>query len=297
MSEPDPGRAKSIGAALALAEERLTAAGVDSPQADAMLLLGHVLGRTRTELLVTRDEPLPAEHWEEFLVLMARRETREPLQLVIGEATFLDLTLALEPGVLVPRPETERLVELALVELAGAEPDGVVIDVGTGTGAIALAVKAARPELEVWATDVSSAALDLAGRNADRLGLQVELRRSDLLSDAEVAAAAGRAVAVISNPPYLPDSDKWVVSPEVAVEPDESLFAGVGGLDVARRLVQQLMNALKEGALVALELDPRNADELAREMAEAGWSEVRLEPDLAGRERFVLARRREVRSS
>jgi len=284
-------RAGTIGAALAYGERRLAEAGVDSPHVDAARLLGHVLGLARTELLVRRGEALTPAQAAAFDALLARRSAREPLQTVLGEAAFLDLTLAVTPGVLVPRPETERLVELVLAELAARPPAAgdVLLDVGTGTGAIALALKAAYPEAEVWATDVSEAALALAGRNARALGLEVALRRSDLLADPAVRAAAGRAAAVVSNPPYLPDADRSSVPPEVAAEPPEALFAGPDGLDVARRLVAEAGEVMRPGGLLALELDPRNARRLAARMG--GWAAVRLERDLAGRERFVLARR------
>ena len=153
----------------------------------------------------------------------------------------------------------------------------------------ALALKHAHPAAEVWATDVSGTALDLARRNARRLGLPLVVRRSDLLDDPEVAAAAGRAVAVVSNPPYLPAADRGSLPPEVAGEPPEALFAGADGLEVARRLVGQLAGVLRPGTLLALELDPRNARDLAAALG--GWGSVRLESDLAGRERFVVARR------
>lgn len=284
-------RADTVGAALAYGEERLASAGVDSPAADAARVLGHVLGLSRTELLVRRGDALTEPQRAAFLALLARRERREPLQLVLGEATFLDLTLSVAPGVLLPRPETERLVELALTELADDPPGpgDVLLDVGTGSGAIALALKRAHPRAEVWATDLSADALALARRNAEALGLPLEVRHSDLLADPDVRAAAGRAVAVVSNPPYLPASDRDAVPPEVAAEPAAALFAGVDGLDVARRLAAQLAEALRPGALVALELDPRNVRALAAELR--GWGGVRVEEDLAGRERFVVARR------
>src|SRR5690606_22693770 len=153
-------RAGTIGAALAYGERRLAEAGVDSPHVDAARLLGHVLGLARTELLVRRGEALTPSQAAAFDALLARRSAREPLQTVLGEAAFLDLTLAVTPGVLVPRPETERLVELVLAELAARPPAAgdVLIDVGTGTGSIALALKAAYPEAGVWATYVSEAA-------------------------------------------------------------------------------------------------------------------------------------------
>jgi release factor glutamine methyltransferase len=281
----------TVGAALALAEESLAAAGVDSPAAESYRLLGHVLGLGRTELLLRRADALTDSQRFEFLSLLARRSRREPLQLVLGEAPFLDLTLAVAPGVLLPRPETERLVELVLEELDASPPGpgDVLLDVGTGTGAVALALKHAYPQAEVWATDVSDTALELTGRNARALGLPLVLRRSDLLDDPEVAAAAGRAVALVSNPPYLPESDRDVVPPEVAAEPPQALYAGEDGLAVARRLVARSEALLRPGALLALELDPRNVQAMAAELT--GFASRRVEGDLAGRERFLLARR------
>lgn len=293
MTEKPRRRHESVGAALSRATEVLSRAGVESPAVDAAALVEAVTGLSRTEQLIRRDTELGARQAEELARLLARRAAREPLQHVLGEATFLDLRLETRPGVLIPRPETERLVELVLSEIAAAsEPKGsTVIDVGTGTGAIALTLKQARPELEVWATDVSQAALDLAGANAERLGLVVEVRRSDLLADPGVRAAAARAVAVVSNPPYLPDADRGTVQPEVVLEPEGALYAGPDGLSVARRLVRQAAGAMRPGALLALELDPRNVGELARELRTAGFAAVRVEPDLTGRERFVIARR------
>ncbi len=295
MPDEQRRRDHSVGAALSEATSALTAAGVPSPRVDAALLLEAVTGFTRTEQLVRRGEQLTPEAWDRLTGLLQRRVSREPLQHVVGEAQFLDMRLAVAPGVLVPRPETERLVDLVLTELMAGSLAGrggnLALDVGTGTGAIALALKAAIPGLEVWATDVSEAALELARANARRLGLELRLRRSDLLSDPEVADVASRAAAVVSNPPYLPDSDRTTVAPEVAVEPEQALYAGPEGLDVARRLVAQSFATLQPEALLALELDPRNVSVLAEEMKHAGFGSVRVEPDLAGRDRFLLARR------
>ncbi|HEX7000488.1 MAG TPA: peptide chain release factor N(5)-glutamine methyltransferase [Trueperaceae bacterium] len=286
-------RHQSVGAALSHATEVLSRAGVDSPAVDASALVEAVTGLSRTDQLLRRDAALEAHQAEELERLLARRAAREPLQHVLGEVTFLDVRLEARPGVLVPRPETERLVELVLSEIRDApiRRGDTIIDVGTGTGAIALALKQARPELAVWATDVSQAALDLAGVNAQRLGLALELRRSDLLRDPEVMAAATRAVAIVSNPPYLPDADRDVVQPEVAVEPEAALYAGPDGLNVARRLAGLAREAMRPGALLALELDPRNVSVLAREFEALGFAAVRVEPDLAGRDRFVIAYR------
>lgn len=276
---------------------RLRDAGLPSPEADALQLLEAALGVERATLLLRPDRPLEAEERERLAGLLERRLAREPLQLIVGHAPFYGLELAVAPGVLIPRPETERLVELVLEELKGrtaygarpADAPPLLLDVGCGTGAIALALKAELPAAEVWATDLASEALALTRRNAAELGLEVTVRASDLLADPEVARAAARCAALVSNPPYLPEADRGRLAPEAAADPDAALFGGADGLAVARRLVAQAERLLPHGALLALELDPRNAPALAGELT--AWRDVRVAADLVGRERFVLARR------
>lgn len=217
--------------------------------------------------------------------MLQRRVMREPLQHIIGTAHFYGLVLAVASTVLIPRPETERLVELVVDNL----PPGpvAVLDIGTGSGAIALAIKAERPAAEVWATDVEPDALAVAQANAEGLGLDVEFRLSDLLADSEVAAVAARCSALVANLPYLPDADAYDLQPEARRDPPAALFGGADGLDLAERLRRQAAELLPSGALLALELDPRNAGAMLARLH--GWSASRLETDLTGRERFVLA--------
>jgi release factor glutamine methyltransferase len=206
--------------------------------------------------------------------LAARRRGREPVAYILGVKGFRTIDLAVDARVLVPRPETEHVVEAALTLRHGAR----VADVGTGSGAIALALKAERPDLSVVATDSSAAALEVARANASRLGLEVELLHGDLLDP-----VAGELDAVLSNPPYVAAGD--ALPPDVALhEPREALLAGADGLDVLRRLV-----AAAEGvAFLALEVGAGQAGAVAELMA--AWPRVEIVRDLAGHERVVVGR-------
>ena len=277
----------TVGDALELCLRRLRSAGFDSAEAEAHALIEAATGLTRSEQLLRRERALSDEERANLAAMLQRRLLHEPLQHITGTAPFYGLELAVSSAVLVPRPETERLVELVLAELPPAAP--TVLDVGTGSGAIALALKAERPDLEVWASDVSAAALPVAIENARLLDLEVRFRRSDLLADPEIAEVAARADAVVANLPYLPTSDAGSLPPEVEHDPPGALFAGTDGLEVAERLRAQAGRIMLPGAFLALELDERNAAAFAGRLT--GWKSVRLESDLLGRQRFVLARR------
>ena len=221
---------------------------------------------------------------------MRERARGVPLQTLLGVAPFYGLTLHVGPGVLIPRPETERLVELVLQDLKHHDHPRV-LDVGTGSGAVALAIKSERPNAAVMATDRSPDALAWARDNAAALGLDIDVVRSDLLASPKVADFAATCDVLVSNPPYLPESDRGTLPPEVTHDPDEALFAGEDGLAVARRLWREAQPRLKPGASLWLELDPRNAQSFADEVAPgAADVQVALHEDLAGRTRFVQIR-------
>lgn len=189
---------------------------------------------------------------------------------------------------LVPRPETERLVALGLETIRTvSEPN--ILDVGTGSGAVALALKAERPDAAVWATDLSEPALLVAARNAERLGLGVTFFQADLLDDPTAQTFAGRADLLVANLPYLPEADAAWLSPEVQRDPASALFSGRDGLGHARRLLEGASTLLKPGAVCLLELDPRNVRQAETEVS--GWAEVEVLPDLVGRERFLKLKR------
>ncbi len=283
---------RDVAATRRLLVRRLAAAGVPSPEADAGLLLEAALGVDRTTLLLQPDRPVSREAGRRLADMLKRRVAREPLQLILGHAHFYGLELAVTPGVLIPRPETERLVELVVGEVAtgrGSHEPPQFLDVGTGSGAIALGLKSECPAATVWGSDIDPEAVALASRNASTLGLHVTFRLSDLLADADVALIAAHCTVLVANPPYLPDSDAALLPPEVNADPGSALFGGKDGLDIARRLAWQAYKVLQNGALLALELDPRNAEQFARGLI--GWRDVRVESDLTGRKRFVLARR------
>ena len=269
-----------VARAVRAVRARLAAAGIEA-----------ATGLTRAEQVLERDRALSEDDLARLEGWLRRREAREPLQLILGVAPFYGLEVQVRPGVLVPRPETELLVERALAGLRDVVAPRVH-DVGTGSGAAALAIAAARPDARVTASDVDPTAVMVARANATALGLPVTVWTSDLLAAPEVRQAAGEAHALIANLPYLPDSDRGHLPPEVAYDPPEALFAGVDGLAVARRLAAQAVALLRPGAAVWFELDPRNAERFAEELeAEDRWRELRVEADLNGRWRFVLARR------
>jgi release factor glutamine methyltransferase len=250
---------------------RLAAAGVDTPQLDAEVLLAHALGVGRTELFLRAAEP-PAG----FERLIERRARREPVAYITGLRAFRKLDLRVDPRVLIPRPETEHLVEAALGLPRGAR----VCDVGTGSGAVALALKQERPDLVVLGTDVSREALAVAKANAQRLRLDVEFIQSDLL-----AAVEGQLDAVVANPPYVRAGDP--LPPDVEdFEPHVALFAGDDGLDVVRRLVPE---AVARGArFLALEVGEGQAHVVTQLLRNLGYADTETVHDLAGIDRVVV---------
>jgi release factor glutamine methyltransferase len=263
----------SVRDALDSAVIALEAAGCDTPRLDAELLLASALSVSRAALITSPSRELEPDEARAFMDLAARRRGREPVAYILGEKGFRRIVLAVDPRVLVPRPETEFVVEAALALPEGAR----VVDVGTGSGAIALALKEERPDLSLVATDVSADALDVARANATRLGLEVEFLHGDLLQP-----LTGGVDAVLSNPPYVAAGDR--LPPEIGFEPREALYGGADGLDVIRRLVKEA-----EGIpFVALEVGAGQAPAVAALLGDRTVETVR---DLAGHERVVVGRR------
>ncbi|WP_189643704.1 peptide chain release factor N(5)-glutamine methyltransferase [Deinococcus piscis] len=267
------------------AAAQLDAAGVTSPRSDAEALLAEVTGLSRTERLLRAHEPLSSTDSARLDRLLARRLSREPLQYLLDAVDWGGVRLRCDPRALIPRPETEWLLHLALSDPAASQA-AEVADIGTGSGALALGWKAARPGSRVTATDLSAQALALAAENAALNGLNVAFAQGNLLEP-----VAGQAFdLILSNPPYLPDSDTGTLDPEVDHDPALALYGGTDGLTLARRLAAQAAGALTPGGVLWLELDGRNATDFAAELAGQGWL-AEVHPDLAGRQRFVRALR------
>ena len=270
--------------------EYLGGKNVHNARLNAELLLAGVLGLKRLDLYLQFDRPLRPEELAEFKERLRRRAKREPLQYIDGTAAFRDLVLRVDPRVLIPRPETEVLVQEVL-DWARPRNDLVAVDVGTGSGAIALALATEGPFSRIVATDAQADALDAARENHAHAApdAPVEFRLGDLL-----APVRGEAFdVVVSNPPYVGSEEAASLDPEVRDwEPATALFAGVGGLDVIRRLVPQAAEALKPGGLLALEIGAAQGAAVRGIIEETNaFGAPRVRPDLAGRDRFVLAER------
>ena len=270
----------SIRDALDSALIALTAAGVESPRLDAELLLAAAMGVDRAVVVADPGRGIEPDAARRFMEYAARRREREPVAYILGTKGFRSIELAVDPRVLIPRPETELLVEAVLDLRRGAR----VCDVGTGSGAIALALKSERPDLDIVATDASEDALDVARANARQLGLDVAFHHGDLLAD-----VAGRLDAIVSNPPYVEDGAE--LAPEIVrYEPALALRSGPEGLDVIHRLLPAA--GATEARTVALEIGAGQAEAVAALMRDAAFPEVEVVPDLAGIERVLVGRRR-----
>jgi release factor glutamine methyltransferase len=263
------------------AAERLRRAGVPTPRVDAELLLAHVLDIPRARLLLA---PAPADaDAVRYAGLVARRAAREPLQHITGTAPFRHLDLAVGPGVFVPRPETELLVDAVL-----ADRPGLVVDLCAGSGALALAIVHEAPESTVYALERDPDALRWLRRNAS--GTSVTVVDGDVTDAGVLATLHGRADAVVSNPPYVPSAT--TVEPEVRADPSAAVFAGPDGLDVIPAVIARAADLLRPGGLVAIEHDDSHGTAVPGLLrGDARWDDIADHPDLSGRARFATARR------
>jgi release factor glutamine methyltransferase len=271
--------------------EYLQEKGVTAARRDAEHLLAHVVGVSRLQLYLEFERPLTPIELDGFRPLLKRRAGREPLQYIVGRQPFRELDLEVCPGVLIPRPETEVLVDEILKWMEVKAPvDPVALDIGTGSGAIGLSLAYEGYFTHVIATDIAGVALEVARRNRGSAALddKVDLRRGSLfepLKDGE------RFDVIVSNPPYVAEVDEAALEPEVRDwEPREALFAGDDGLELIRRMVGEAREHLKPGGLLALEVGSDQAKFVAGLLSKRGeYDEVRVLRDYTGRERFVFA--------
>lgn len=277
---------RTVAEVVRLSTEHLRERGLETPRLDAELLVGHALGLARIDLYVHHDRPLSEAELAACRELLARRARREPVAYIVGEWGFRGLRLSVDRRVLVPRPETELLAGRA-IELAASFDQPAVLDVGTGSGAIAIAVAVECPQARVTACDLSPGALELAGANAARAGVRIELVVSDLL-----AAFAGRRFDVIAaNLPYIPEGELAALEPEVAEwEPRMATVGGERGDELLQALAASAAGALSPAGWLVMECGPGQPEAVAATLAAAGFGQIRRFADLAGIERFVEGR-------
>jgi release factor glutamine methyltransferase len=270
---------------------RLEGIGAGNPRLEAEYLMAAATGVPRIRLWLVDSEPDP-DAIARFQTLLARRLEREPLQYVLGTADFAGLTLEVGPGVFIPRSETEMLVERVADRLRGGAGAKHLIDVGTGCGAILLGLLARFPEARGVGIDRASSAIAYSRRNAERTGLadRAALVRGDLLSAVRPARVWD---GIVSNPPYVLAGEGADLSPEIRFhEPPEALFGGEDGLDVIRSLIPEAAGRLRPGGWLAIEIGITQGSAVLDLVRPDAWDETTVEPDLTGRPRIFLARRR-----
>lgn len=259
--------------------------GVESPRLDAEVLLAHVLGMDRLGLYVNFDRPLEPQEIDRYREAIWRRGRREPVAYIVEEKEFMGRPFFVSPAVLIPRPETELLVEAVVARLP--EQALSLLDVGTGSGAIAIMLAILLPQARVSACDVSVQALDVARQNAARLGVRerVDFVYSDMLN---ALPADARFHCIVSNPPYIAEAELTTLAPEIRYEPRMALAAGVDGLTAIRRLIEEAYDRLVDGGLLAMEIGATQANTVRSLAKERPYAPAEVAKDYAGRERLVF---------
>lgn len=286
-----PNEVWTIGSILKWTGQYFAEKGVESPRLDAEVLLSHVLGKERIYLYVHFDEPLQADEIARYKDMIKKRALRMPVAYIIGYKEFMGLEFTVSPAVLIPRPDTEILVEAVIERLKEKESVNFV-DIGTGSGAIVLSLLANLPQAVGSTVDISEAAIEVAKGNAEKFG--VTSRVSFFHGDVYSSVKDQLFDAIISNPPYIPDADIEGLQPEVKREPHGALAGGTDGLDFYRKLVHEGVNLLKTGGFMAFEVGIHQAAavaKLAEAFAELG--EVSIVKDYGGIERVVIINKRE----
>ena len=273
---------KSIKEVIDLSAEYLAKAGVESSRVDAEWLIGHALNLKRMELYLQFDRPLSEEELSTIRPLISRRSKGEPVQYICGTTEFYGIELEVGTGVLIPRPETELLVDAAKKKLNAGDR---VLDLCTGSGAIAVALKSEMSQLSLTASDISPEALKYARKNIDKLGLDIELLEGDLF-----APLTGRKFdAITVNPPYVKPSEKPLMGKDVLKsEPALALFSGEDGLDLLRRIAIEGKNYLNPEGFLISEIGFQQGKECLELFSAHGWKDVSILQDFSKRDRFVL---------
>ena len=302
MTAPEPGAARgqerswNVADALAWTADYFTRKNVENPRRSAEWLLSAATGLSRVELYAHFDRPLTPEERATFRAAIERRAAGEPLQYVTGEVAFRHVVLRVRPGVFIPRPETEVLVDVALeyLDRSGiAEP--TVLDLCTGSGAVAVSIAHERPAARVHATEIVAATAGQARENAERVGVgeRVTILEGDLFTPLP-ESLRGTLDLVVSNPPYIPTADLADLPAEVAgFEPRIALEGGADGLDVVRRIAEEAAVWLRPGGVVVMETDTSCAKEAARILSR-WYEDIEVRKDLTGRDRIAAGTRREA---
>jgi release factor glutamine methyltransferase len=276
----------TVGRVVAWATDDFKTRGLETPRLDAELLLGQAIGIERLRILIEPERPLSADELSKYRELIKRRRAREPLAYLRGDREFYGRPFLVTKDVLIPRPDTETLVEVALARTKARYAYGRALDLCTGSGCVAITFAKERPQWRVTATDVSEAALAVARKNAERLGLVWNFRmiRGDLFAP----IADERFELITANPPYIPDAEVETLQPEVRVfEPRLALAGGVDGLDLVRRIVNEAPAHLVAGGTLAMEIMAGTGAEVMALFEAGGFTDVALARDYAGRDRVV----------
>jgi release factor glutamine methyltransferase len=259
---------------------------IENPRLNAEHLLAHALGRTRMDLYLEFERPLNEAELVPLRELVKRRAEGEPLQHLLGTVEFCGHIFAIDKRAMVPRPETEELVELLITKCESRNANFKMVDVGTGSGVIGLSLAAKFPEAEVYAVDISEDALALARENAARLGLErVHFQKSDLLE-----SLPERFDLIAANLPYISMQDRHQLAREVLHDPEVALFGGPSGDELVRKLIEEATSHLEPGGLLALEIGLGQAEGLSDFLRLKNYHDIELKKDYSGITRFLLAR-------
>ncbi|MCS7263979.1 MAG: peptide chain release factor N(5)-glutamine methyltransferase [Armatimonadetes bacterium] len=285
-----------VSEAISWATEKLSDAKVSEPKTDAEWLLAHVLNLPRTNLKLDSDRSLTAEEQNAYERLVSERAKRFPLAYILGEQPFLGLVLKVDKRAMIPRPETEQLVEKVIKRLKGLGRKNLMLaDIGTGSGAIALSLANQFPDATAFGVDISKEAIDLAEENAQRLGLTKRsvFLHGDLTEPLESIFPPETFDAIIANLPYVSESEWEQLEPEIRLhEPDIAFLGGSDGLSVIKKFVQRPFHRLlSPKSFIALEVGANQAEKVQNLLQQRGWQEVTIEKDLCGIQRFVFAKR------